>query len=330
MCRCLMCNLVGFFRRPHAPLREVLRTMEEAALVGVEVLDIFGGEVTLRRDLFELVRHARWLGLQCMFITTGYYLTPAYVRRLERAGVNRIVVSIDGSRPEIHDAIRQLPGMHVRAVRALKALAAAGGIETFASTVILEQNLHDLPDLVRLSGRLGIRGHEFFLPISGPVASTVPRWPTRPQAVELFARIVPAVEREARRWGVSVDFRPEFRVWPVPRAAAAALVSSGCYNTHHPDPRSRCRAAGWNLFVTVTGDVYPCDMPSLIRKGGALGNLRDASLLDIVTSTAMADFDREAGHRPGCRMCVGRYEAVRPPPPPGNDGQTATRGRVPR
>lgn len=311
MCRCLMCNLVGYFKRSHMPLREVLRAMEEAALLGVRLLDVFGGEVTLRRDVFDLVRQARWLGTECMFITSGYYVTRSYARRLREAGVNRIVVSIDGSRPEIHDRIRQLPGMFVRAVRALKALAAERGISAFASTVILEENLHDLPELVRLSGRLGIPCHEFFLPISGPVCSTVPRWPSRAQAIELFERIVPAVEREARRWGVRVDFRPEFRAWSVSREVAIGLVSSGCYGTHHPDPASRCGAAGWNLFVTVHGDVYPCDMPSLIRRGGGLGNLRDASLLEIATSDAMARFDDAAGHHDGCRMCVGRYEAVR-------------------
>lgn len=312
MCRCLMCNLVGYFKRPQMPLPEVLRAMEEAALLGVELLDLFGGEVTLRRDLFELIRHARWLGLQCMFITTGYYVTPAYARRLEQAGLNRVVVSLDGSRPEIHDSIRQLPGLFAKAVRALKALAARPNIETFASTVILSQNLHDLPALVRLSGRLGIRGHEFFLPISGPVASTVPRWPTRAQAEELLERIVPAVEREAERLGVHVDFRPEVRAWNVPRRRAVALISSGRYHTRRSGTADRCPSAGWNLFVTVTGDVYPCDIPSLIRPRGALGNLRDATLLEIATSSAMARFDRDAGCHAGCRMCVGRYEAVRP------------------
>ncbi|MBI5489709.1 MAG: radical SAM protein [Deltaproteobacteria bacterium] len=321
MCRCLMCNLVGYFKRPHMPLREVLRVMEEAALLGVRMLDVFGGEVTLRRDIFDLVRHARWLGMECMFITTGYYVTPAYARKLRAAGVNRIVVSLDGSRPEIHDSIRQLPGMFERAVRALRALAATKGLEAFASTVILEQNLHDLVDLVRLSGRLGIRFHEFFLPISGPVASTLPRWPSPGQARELLETIAPALEREAARWGVQVDFRPEFRSWPAPRRRAIELISSGCYNTHHASRAGRCLAAGWNLFVTVTGDVYPCDMPSLIRKGGGLGNLHDATLLDIVTGPAMARFERDAGRHDGCRMCVGRYEAVCEPAAP-----TATRG----
>ncbi|MBI5499284.1 MAG: radical SAM protein [Deltaproteobacteria bacterium] len=321
MCRCLMCNLVGYFKRPHMPLREVLRTMEEAGLLGVRMLDVFGGEVTLRRDIFELVRHARWLGMGCMFITTGYYVTPAYARKLREAGVSRIVVSIDGSRAEIHDSIRQLPGMFDRAVRALRALAATKGIEAFASTVILEQNLHDLVDLVRLSGRLGIRFHEFFLPISGPVASTLPRWPSRGRARELLETIVPAIEREAARRGVHVDFRPEFRSWDVSREAAIGLISSGCYNTRQASRASRCLAAGWNLFVTVNGDVYPCDMPSLIRKGGGLGNLHDATLLDVVTSSAMARFEREAGRHGGCRMCVGRYEAVCEP---------GVRGRVRR
>jgi len=306
-----MCNLVGYFKRAQMPLPEVLRAMEEAALNGISLLDLFGGEVTLRRDLFDLVAHVRWLGMECMFITTGYYLTPAYVRKLKAAGVNRVVVSIDGSRPEIHDPVRQLPGIYRKAVLALKALAREHGIEAFASTVILSENLRDLPDLVKLSGRLGIRKHEFFFPISGPISSTVPRWPTRAEAEEFFDDILPAVEKEAARCDVRVDFRPEIRAWVVSREAAIAMLSSGCYNTGVHASQHRCLAPGHNVFVTVNGNVYPCDMPSLISREGALGNLADATLLDIVTSPRMLEFDRNAGHHPPCRMCVGRYEAVR-------------------
>ena len=310
MCRCVMCNIVGYFKRPLMPLPEILGTLEQCGLLGMRLADLFGGEVTLRKDLLPLIRFVRRLGMDCMFITTGYYITPAYVRHLKEAGLNRVVVSIDGSRPEIHDSIRQLPGIYNRAVRAMRCLAAEKSIETFASTVILSENLHDLPDLVRLSGRLGIRKHEFFLPITGPVSSTAPRWPDADEAALLFDEIIPAVEEAAKELGMTTDFRPEIRGWSMPRSEAISMVSSGNYNLHAGNPRSRCMAPGWNLFITVNGNVYPCDMPSVISKESALGNLGRGSLLEIVTSTAMQEFAARAGHYQACRMCVGRYEAM--------------------
>jgi radical SAM protein with 4Fe4S-binding SPASM domain len=311
MCRCVMCNIVGYFKQPMMPLPRTLRAIEECGLLGMRLTDLFGGEVTLRKDLFELIRHVRWMGMECMFITTGYYVTPTFVKQLKEAGLGRVVVSIDGSRPEIHDAIRQLPGIYDRAVRAMKALAAEPEIETFASTVILAENLWDLPDLIRLSGRIGIRKHEFFLPISGPVSSTTPRWPTAQQMDSFFDEILPEMERAARKSGVSIDFRPELRTWEISRREARQMISEGLYNIHARNPDSRCHAPGYNLFITVNGNVYPCDMPSVIHRDQALGNLDDATLLEIITSDAMRTFAEGAGHYPACRMCVGRYEAVR-------------------
>jgi len=310
MCRCVMCNIVGYFKRPLMPLPEILGILEQCGLLGVRLADLFGGEVTLRKDLFSLIRCVRRLGMDCMFITTGYYVTPAFVRKLKEAGINRVVVSIDGSRPEIHDPIRQLPGIYDRAVRAMKCLAAEPSIETFASTVILSENLNDLPDLVRLSGRVGIRKHEFFLPITGPVSSTTPRWPDPYEMELLLDEVIPAVEKAASDCGVSTDFRPELRGWNMPREEAVEMVSSGNYNVHAREAGKRCLAPGWNLFITVNGNVYPCDMPSIISRESALGNLQESSLLEVVTSSEMVRFAEEAGHYKACRMCVGRYEAV--------------------
>jgi len=311
MCRCVMCNIVGYFKTPMMSFPRILRALEEAGLVGIRLVDLFGGEVTLRSDLFELIRHVRWLGMDCMFITTGYYLTRKYVRRLKEAGVNRVVVSIDGSRPEIHDAVRQLRGIYDRAVRALKVLAAEPAIQTFSSTVILSENLWDLPDLIRLSGRLGIGKHEFFLPITGPISSTTPRWPSVREMKAFYESILPEMEQAADKVGVTIDFRPEFRSWKLTNQQAVEMVTRGLYNTHAGNPESRCLAPGWNLFITVNGNVYPCDMPSIISKDTALGNLDRHSLLEIINSKAMHEFAAGAGHYPACRMCVGRYEAVR-------------------
>jgi MoaA/NifB/PqqE/SkfB family radical SAM enzyme len=311
MCRCLMCNIVGYFKRPVMPLTEALRAIEELGLLGVGLVDLFGGEVTLRDELVSLIRHVRRLGMSCMFITTGYYVTPRFVRILAAAGLTRVVVSIDGSRPEIHDPVRQLPGIYRRAVRAMKALAKEPRIETFASTVILSENLEDLSELVRQTGRIGLKKHEFFFPISGPISSTRPRWPTREQAEQFFDRILPEMEATGRQYGVEVDFRPEIRAWDVPREEAIRMLSQGNYNIHAREVSSRCLAPGFNVFITVNGGVYPCDMPSIIHKDTALGNLAQHSLLELLTSPAMRRYVAQAGQFDACRMCVGRYEAVR-------------------
>jgi radical SAM protein with 4Fe4S-binding SPASM domain len=310
MCRCIMCNVVGLFKKAFMPYLQLLRCIQECGLLGISLINLFGGEVTLRRDLFHLIRQARWSGMNCMFITSGYYITPSYVRRLKEVGVSRVMVSLDGSRPEIHDAIRQLPGIYRKAIRGIKALINEPSIEVYVASMVLTENLDDLVSLIRRTGRLGVRTHEFFLPVSGPASSSRPRWPSEAEINRILDELIPAMDTEAARWGTTLDWRPEIRSWRLPRQETVSMLSSGVYNVHSQSPSCRCPAAGFNLFLAVDGSVFPCDMPGIISSDAALGNLADQTLLELVTSPAMQAFSSVAGQHPACRMCVGQYEAI--------------------
>jgi pyrroloquinoline quinone biosynthesis protein E len=70
------------------------RVLREAADLGVVQVHFSGGEPLLRRDLAELVAHARSEDLYSNLITSGIGLTAPRARELAAAGLNSVQVSV--------------------------------------------------------------------------------------------------------------------------------------------------------------------------------------------------------------------------------------------
>ena len=97
--RCnLACEMCDYWRQDlPTPLTTdlVTRTLDELAALGCRKVHFSGGEPTLRPDLPDLIAHARRLKLRVTLTTNGTLLTRDLARRLVKAGLNSVCVSID-------------------------------------------------------------------------------------------------------------------------------------------------------------------------------------------------------------------------------------------
>ena len=107
---------------------------QDFRLAGCLVVDLFGGEPTLRRDLFDIIERGKSYGFRLSLETNGYVIDQSYMERLVAAGLDQIYLSLDDYRAETHDEIRRKKGSFDRAVRALE-LGAKTGIIMHVSTV---------------------------------------------------------------------------------------------------------------------------------------------------------------------------------------------------
>ncbi|MDE6735222.1 MAG: radical SAM protein, partial [Desulfovibrio sp.] len=129
------CNLACRHCRAEAhpePYEGELSTAEAKALidtipeVGDPIVIFTGGDPMMRPDVYELVAHARGLGLTCAFAPNGTLITPENAVRLREAGVSRCSISIDGADAASHDAFRGVPGAFEASLRGIEYLKAAG------------------------------------------------------------------------------------------------------------------------------------------------------------------------------------------------------------
>src|SRR3984957_3542139 len=92
---CTYCNEFDYFSKP-VPTEEMFRRIDKLGTLGTAVVTISGGEPLLHPDLDEVIRRIRSNGL----ITNGYFLVAERIKRLNRAGLEWLQISIDNVNPD--------------------------------------------------------------------------------------------------------------------------------------------------------------------------------------------------------------------------------------
>jgi len=118
-CRCTHCAAGGGRPRTNELETEAaLEVCEQIAALGVPSVCLMGGEALLRPDWDLIALRLRELGVGALgLVTNGIALDDDTWRRLEILEFVQVVISLDGTTPEVVDQRRRRPG----------ALAAAAG-----------------------------------------------------------------------------------------------------------------------------------------------------------------------------------------------------------
>jgi MoaA/NifB/PqqE/SkfB family radical SAM enzyme len=96
---CKYCNEFDDFSKP-VPISTMLRRIDRLADLGTTVITISGGEPLLHPGLDTIIRRIRERGAIATMITNGYLLTPARIRRLNKAGLDHLQISVDNVDPD--------------------------------------------------------------------------------------------------------------------------------------------------------------------------------------------------------------------------------------
>lgn len=143
---------------------EALELLDEARRAADELV-LTGGEVTLRSDLPELVRHARSLGFRVIQVqTNGRRLADeALCDALFKAGVTEFSPALHAPKPEAHDYLTRAPGSFRQTVRGIVNVKRRGG-RVVTNTVVTRSTFRLLGDLGRLLVRLGVDQYQLAFP----------------------------------------------------------------------------------------------------------------------------------------------------------------------
>src|SRR6202161_2042517 len=93
------CNEFDDFSKP-VPTEEMFRRIDKLGALGTSVVTISGGEPLLHPELDEVIRRIRSNGMIAGLITNGYLLVADRIRRLNRAGLEWLQISIDNVNPD--------------------------------------------------------------------------------------------------------------------------------------------------------------------------------------------------------------------------------------
>ncbi len=122
-CPICIANVRGMGFEYHPPLEYFERVLD--GLAGMDpkpTVHLFGGEPTVRADLFDIIDMARGKGLRVRLVTNGLRLADEeYCKRICDARVP-VLIGFDGRDPEIYSRMRRNPSAYDKKMKALENL----------------------------------------------------------------------------------------------------------------------------------------------------------------------------------------------------------------
>lgn len=130
--------------------------IDQISSLQVPVFVLTGGDPIKRPDLFELIRHARKVGVRVSLTPSATpLLTRDIIAKLKESGLARLAVSMDGASAETHDAFRGMSGSFARTMDAIR-WANEAGLPVQINTTFSRRNIAEIDDIVQLVERLKI------------------------------------------------------------------------------------------------------------------------------------------------------------------------------
>ena len=241
--------------------------IEQLAQAGVMHLCFTGGEPLLRRDIFELIACAHENDLSTSMFTNALLLNERRANDLINAGLDAVYISLDGSTPELNDALRGINGyfnLAIQAIENLKALRSNARPKIFIACTVNKANMYDLENLARFVKSRSLDGLSFqpalhvpeimyrvaddlaFAPGDGAVLQNIVD-----QVVKMYGDILPMGRDYYRQFAGHIDRPQSLQEHNNMAGYALALI----------DPR---------------GNVYPDPL-----KNECMGNIREQTFEEI-------------------------------------------------
>ena len=116
------------------------------------VISITGGEPLLKQNLTSIIKDLRRndSAVYILMITNGALLTYEKALELKKAGLNQLSISLDYL-GEKHGQHRGIPGLYEKITKLLPQISKIGFDLVAFNTVIMDDNLGDIPKIVELA-----------------------------------------------------------------------------------------------------------------------------------------------------------------------------------
>jgi radical SAM protein with 4Fe4S-binding SPASM domain len=153
--KCIHCGASKNSNAVELTTAQITGIVDELAGLKIAMFSVTGGEPLLRKDLLDVLAHARQRGVKTGIATNGFLLDRPMADRIAQAGVHSVQVSLDGMEAT-HNDIRRNPRSYAAAVRAIELLSEIRVPVLTVATTVTERNLPELNSLRGFLRHLGV------------------------------------------------------------------------------------------------------------------------------------------------------------------------------
>lgn len=282
-------------------------------------ISIVAGEVMLRNDFFELLEYAcrKTMG-KVSIITNGLLLNEDRIRKFIDFNMLLLSVSIDGY-GENHDKIRNKIGLWDNIIKNLEVLKEIKQKENKKrplvdiKSVILEDNLDDLPKIYKKADELGAEFYSLsfkrnnFLRQNSKLKEnfTEEFYKTEYPLImyfdkEHFKEVYKELESISKKAKTKLRWAPKFNeTGDLERILKYfEFGNKSVKSIYEP-----CRIPFSSVFITPEGDLYPC----LSVK---MGNVKNKKIQEVLNNEAYKNFRKNLKRDKiynACQLCCDAY-----------------------
>ena len=276
-----------------------IRLIDQIYDFGATFLGISGGEPLLRKDLFDLIQHAKEIGLGTSIITDGKLLDGKALKEILRNEV-KVSISIDGAE-KTNDLIRG-KGSYEKAIEAMERLSNAELLNCLVYTLAnvggggTNVNSEDFKHVLELAAKYNARWviYHSYIPYSRGKENN---------------KANPSPQQYEWAWNKLYDLRYEYKGKPEINVYCP-FFARVAKQRGLPDFKSwynnfflgRC-FFGKFMSIAENGDAIPCSFNDLYR----FGNIKNKSLKTIwhglQTSEFFSKFEDRNNIKGKCGVC---------------------------
>ena len=152
---------------------EAFRLIDELEEMGVQGILLSGGELLVRKDIFLIIEYIVSRGIKYSLASNGF-LVAEFSEEFRRMKPELYFTSIDGLE-QTNDTIRGVDGAFRRCIDAVKFFQSIGVKYRTINTVVLPDNIHQLPELKKIIQDSGATLWRLAIPIPVGRAKTNPK-----------------------------------------------------------------------------------------------------------------------------------------------------------
>ena len=273
---------------------EAKRVIGEIADAGARLIIFDGGEPLMRKDIYELIAHAKEVGLRPLMGTNATLITEEVAKRLVEAGIRTLAISLDGAEAKSHDEFRGVEGCWEETMRGIEN-ARQAGIPFQIAPTLRHGRWQEWRGIADLAKEMGAMAVEVFDYIPAGRGAENPEFVLTREERQRFVKDYIA--------GQLADEEMVYRCIGIPQLWVEVERSVPEEEVLMRFVRTCCGAGLRYCCVLYEGSVYPCMV--LQKKAG---DVRDQSFQEIWYESevlkALRDRDRLEGK---CGRCDYRY-----------------------
>jgi radical SAM protein len=302
---CLHCRACAQPSRSPLELNttEARRLIDEIAEMHVPVFVLTGGDPLKRPDIFDLVEYAASRGVRTSLTPSATpLLTRDVIADLQRRGLARLAISLDGPTAAIHDAFRRVPGSYDWTLNAVR-WARQSGLPAQINTTVTGHNLQHLDAMIELLEGLDIVLWSVFFLVPTGRGSTIDLI-----SAEEFEQVFEKLYKTSRRvrFDIKSTEAQHYRRFLLQRrteekrrgGSPPPILGMGTPDGIGRSPRGINDGKGF-AFISHLGEVFPSGFLPV-----SAGNVRKQSLRDLYQHSPMFAALRDSDNLRGkCGRC---------------------------